>query len=144
MNNLQIGEVARRTGMSIDAIRFYEKSGLLPHPARSKSGYRLYQESTLEDLAFIQKAQALGFSLDEIRRLVAIQRRPNEACSHVRDLIFQKLTIVRKKMEELHSLEAGLADALRRCHRTVRRPARHSETCPVLQDIGPQSRRLHP
>jgi DNA-binding transcriptional MerR regulator len=138
MDNLQIGEVARRTGLTVDAIRFYEKSGLLPHPARSMSGYRLYRASALEDLAFIQKAQRLGFSLDEIRQLFAIQRHPREVCSHVRDLIAQKLSTVRKKIEELRSLEAGLSDALKRCQRTMRPTTRHSGICPVLKEIAAQ------
>src|SRR5712671_368830 len=96
---LQIGQVAHKTGLSIDAIRFYEKAGLLPQPARTQAGYRLYREQEVADLEFIQKAQQLGFSLNEIRELFSIQRHPQEACVHVRDLIAQKLTVVRSKIE---------------------------------------------
>jgi len=96
METLQIGQVARRTGVSIDAIRFYEKAGLLPAPARSSGRYRLYDARALEDVAFIQKAQRLGFSLEEIRQLFAIQRNPDEVCENVRDLVAQKLATVRK------------------------------------------------
>ena len=69
MQVLQIGRVAQRTGLSADTIRFYEKAGLLPRPARSSGGYRLYGEHAIADLEFIQKAQRLGFSLNEIREL---------------------------------------------------------------------------
>lgn len=136
MQALQIGRVAQRTGLSVDTIRFYEKAGLLPRPARSSGGYRLYGEHEIADLEFIQKAQRLGFSLNEIRELFAIRRHPDEACAHVRDLIVQKLVIVRSKIEELRALEAALADALKLCSKALRRPARHQGSCPVLEEIA--------
>ena len=95
--SLQIGQVAKKTGLTVDAIRFYEKSGLLACPARTLGGYRLYHEREVADLEFIQKSQQLGFSLNEIRELFSIQRHPNEACAQVRDLIAAKLGIVRAK-----------------------------------------------
>ena len=136
MQALQIGRVAQRTGLSVDAIRFYEKAGLLPRPVRSSGGYRLYGEQEIADLEFVQKAQRLGFSLNEIRELFAIRRHPDEACAHVRDLIVQKLAIVRSKIEELRALEAGLADALKQCSKALRKPARHQGSCPVLEKIA--------
>src|SRR5690242_2012528 len=105
---LQIGQVAQRTGLSVDAIRFYEKSGLLSRPARTQGGYRLYQEQQVADLEFIQKAQKLGFALSEIRELLSIQRHPREVCVHVRGLIDHKLSVVRAKIAELQTLETGL------------------------------------
>jgi DNA-binding transcriptional MerR regulator len=132
---LQIGQVAQKTGLTIDAIRFYEKSGLLPRPARTTGGYRLYQPTEVADLEFIQKAQQLGFSLKEIRELLSIQRHPHEACIHVRDLIAQKLAIVREKMTELQRLEKELAGALRQCRTALRRPAKHQDSCPVLEEM---------
>jgi DNA-binding transcriptional MerR regulator len=101
MGAMQSGEVALKTGLSVDAIRFYEKTGLVPKPVRTRGGYRLYQDSKIADLEFIQKAQLLGFSLSEIRELFSIQRHPRETCVHVRDLIGQKLELVRGKMAEL-------------------------------------------
>jgi len=144
MQPLQIGQVAQKTGLSVDAIRFYEKAGLLPRPARTEGGYRLYHQREVADLEFIQKAQQLGFSLNEIRELFSIQRHPQEVCSHVRDLIAQKLAVVRTKIDELQKLEAGLAHALKQCRRALRQPARHQDSCPVLKDITgarPQTRR---
>src|SRR5438105_11079889 len=117
---LQIGQVAQKTGLSVDAIRFYEKAGLLPRPARTEGGYRLYHQREIADLEFIQRAQQLGFSLNEIRELFSIQRHPQEVCAHVRDLIVQKLTIVRNKINELQTLETGLADAMQQCRKALR------------------------
>src|SRR5713101_5664567 len=111
--SLQIGQVAKRTGLTVDAIRFYEKSGLLPRPARTQGGYRLYEAREVADLEFIQNAQQLGFSLNEIRELFSIQRHPHQVCVHVRDLITQKLGVVRAKIAELRAMETELAGALR-------------------------------
>ena len=133
--SLQIGQVAQKTGLSVDAIRFYEKSGLLPRPARTPGGYRLYEEREVADLEFIQKAQRLGFSLNEIRELFSIQRHPDEVCEHVRDLIAQKLGVVRAKIAELQRLETELAGALRQCRTALRQPSTHRDSCPVLEAI---------
>lgn len=133
--SLQIGQVAKKTGLSVDAIRFYEKAGLLPRPTRTAAGYRVYHQREVADLEFIQKAQQLGFSLKEIRELFSIQRHPHEVCVHVRDLIAQKLAVVRSKIKELQTLEAGLADALKQCHKSLRRPAQQQDSCPVLREI---------
>jgi DNA-binding transcriptional MerR regulator len=132
---LQIGQVAQKTGLSIDAIRFYEKTGLLSRPARTRGGYRLYQEREVADLEFIQRAQQLGFSLNEIRELFSIQRHPHEVCVHVRNLIAQKLTVVRAKISELQRLEAQLSGALRQCRRALLQPSKHQDSCPVLEVI---------
>lgn len=134
--SLQIGEVAKKTGLTVDAIRFYERSGLLTCPARTQGGYRVYQEREVADLEFIQRAQLLGFSLNEIRELFSIQRHPNEACAHVRDLIAAKLGVVRTKLAELQKIEKDLAGALRKCRTVLRRPSKEPSCCPILKEIS--------
>jgi MerR family mercuric resistance operon transcriptional regulator len=141
---MQIGEVAQKTGLSVDAIRFYERAGLVPKPARTRGGYRLYHANQVADLEFIQKAQLLGFSLNEIRELFSIQRQTEETCVHVRDLIELKLGVVRGKLTELQRLETELTAALRRCRKALRGPLKHSDACPVLKEIAapmPQRRK---
>ena len=135
-HSLHIGHVAKRTGLTVDAIRFYEKAGLLPRPARTEGGYRLYHEREVADLEFIQKAQQLGFSLNEIRELFSIQRRPDEACAHVRDLIAGKLGVVRAKIADLQTLEMDLVAALRQCRTALRKPSKQRDCCPVLKEIS--------
>src|SRR5260370_38183885 len=95
-HNFQIGQVAQQTGLTVDAIRFYEKERLLPKALRSTGGFRLYGSDHIEQLRFIQKAQAIGFSLAEIRELILIQDDQVETFSHVRHLIQQKLTPVQQ------------------------------------------------
>lgn len=135
MQALQIGQVAQKTGLSVDAIRFYERAGLLAKTARSTSGYRLYHDRDVADLEFIQRAQQLGFSLNEIRELFSIQRHPEEACGHVRDLIAQKLTVVRRKIGELQKLETELDKALEQCRNALQQPGTRQDCCPVLEEI---------
>ena len=91
---LKIGEVSKRSGVGVEALRFYEKSGLLERPSRTYGGYRVYGEDVLDRLAFIKQAQALGFSLDEVRRIIEDARKGESPCDEVRE-------IVRRRMEEL-------------------------------------------
>jgi MerR family transcriptional regulator, mercuric resistance operon regulatory protein len=139
--SLQIGQVARKTGLSIDTIRFYEKSGVVPRPARTEAGYRVYREGEVANLQFIKNAQQLGFSLNEIRELFSIQRQPQEACVHVRELIAQKVDLVRAKIAELQRMETELATALRKCRAALRSSPPHPKACPVLAEIAGQRRR---
>ncbi len=135
MDAQRIGIVSRRTGISIDAIRFYEKAGLLPTPTRTQGGFRLYAEREILDLDFIRRSQQLGFSLVEIRELLSIQRHPFEACTHVKALIEHKLSVVRDKIAELRKVEAGLDAAMRQCRRALNKPRGHGKNCPVLKEI---------
>ena len=86
-SGIQIGQVSERTGLSVDAIRFYEKQRLLERAPRSEVGYRLFNTQDIQRIQFIRSAQRLGFSLPEIRELVVVQRNEDETCSHVRDLL---------------------------------------------------------
>lgn len=134
---LQIGVVAHQAGLTVDTIRFYEKSGLLKRPPRSEGGFRLFRPQDVQDLKFIRKAQDLGFSLQEIRELLLLQGDSAGACVHVRELLDQKLVSVRRKIEELQKLERSLASTLRKCDRELKAlGASHEERCPVLEELG--------
>lgn len=132
---LQIGVVAQQAGLTVDAIRFYEKSGLLKRPPRTEGGYRLFRPQDIADLKFIRKAQELGFSLQEIREMLFLQGEHLKACEHVRELLEQKLLSVHRKIEELQALEKSLAGALQKCKRELKQSVGHEECCPVLQEL---------
>lgn len=134
--NLQIGQVAQQTGLTVDAIRFYEKEKLLPKALRSTGGFRLYGGEHVEQLRFIQRAQAIGFSLGEIRELLLVQDEEVETCSHVRDLIQQKLASVQQKMNELAQIEGRLKEALQKCNRELRKTSARHDQCPLLEMIA--------
>ena len=120
---VQIGKVSQETGLTVDAIRFYEKERLLRKPPRSEGGFRLYSERDIQHLLFIRKAQELGFSLAEIRELLLIQDEGVEACTHVRDLIQNPHSSVREKIHALQRLERNLLDASRKCTDALTRDA---------------------
>lgn len=133
---IQIGEVARQTGLTVDAIRFYEKQRLLKPARRTEGGFRLFSGQDLRHIQFIQGAQELGFSLSEIRELLVLQGEEVEACSHVRDMLTAKLESVRQKIVELHKLERQLAADLKQCERRLHAGAENHDTCPVLKAIA--------
>jgi DNA-binding transcriptional MerR regulator len=134
---VQIGKLARDTGLSVDAIRFYEKEGLLRKPPRSQGGFRLYTARDVEHLHFIRCAQELGFSLAEVRELLLIQDKNTHACTQVRDFIRQKLSSVRQKRNDLKRLEHSLKTALGECEKALGRDDMDAhECCPVLEELA--------
>jgi MerR family transcriptional regulator, mercuric resistance operon regulatory protein len=141
-DTFKIGYVAKKTGLSIDAIRFYEKQGLLQSPSRSEGGFRLFQDKDIANLRLIRSSQSLGFSLDEIRDLLSICNGISSPCAEVMRLLEQKLVAIREKIAELNSLEDEVATALRECKQALRRANSEDQTsCPVLDANRPRVRR---
>ena len=132
---MQIGIVAKKIGLSVDAIRFYERDGLLPRPPRTEGGFRRYGETDVELLAFVRRVQGLGFKLSEIRGLLRLRRNRLQPCAPVQRRLKQKLADVQRKLHDLHKLEHELRLALRSCNRELRKKGAH---CPVLRDRNPR------
>jgi len=109
MAGLLIGDVAERTGLTAPTIRYYESIGLVKAPTRSEAGYRRYSDSTIEELIFIKKAQALGFSLDAIREILTLSRAGRRPCSHVLDLARRRLAAVDERIQQLQRFRMQLA-----------------------------------
>ncbi|MDQ1593138.1 MAG: MerR family transcriptional regulator, copper efflux regulator [Pyrinomonadaceae bacterium] len=109
---LRIGEVAGATGISVEALRFYERRGLLGRPARTASGYRAYDEGVLERLAFIKRAQSIGFSLDEIAEILLMRGRGEAPCVEVREAARRKLAELDARLRELRRYRTELARTL--------------------------------
>lgn len=131
---LQIGEVARQTDLTVDAIRFYERRRLLPRATRTAGRFRLYTAEDIERIRFIRRIQTLGFSLREIRELGDLRASGVKACESVRKLLTTKLAAVRTKMRELGRLESELATDLRKCSAELKHRLKHAPgACPVLQ-----------
>ncbi|HKW76271.1 MAG TPA: heavy metal-responsive transcriptional regulator [Terriglobales bacterium] len=147
-HTLHIGAVAKLAGVSVDTVRFYQKLGLVQVPARSAGGYRLFHEDQIHNLTFVRHAQDLGFSLAEIRELLAL-RQKSHACPEVQFLLERKVAEVREKVKRLRVLEAELVKALRACDQELRAsPAvKHKDCCPLLSkldelDGGSSSKRV--
>jgi MerR family mercuric resistance operon transcriptional regulator len=109
---LKIGEVARDSGVGVEALRFYERSGLLPRPGRTAGGYRLYDGRVLERLAFIKQAQTLGFSLHEIRRIIQDAEAGRSPCDEVREIVRRRLGELDRHMRDLRRHRKELAATL--------------------------------
>src|SRR5882757_6653952 len=134
---LQIGEVASQTGLTVDAIRFYERERLLHTTARSSGGFRLFSGSDIEDLTFIRNAQELGFSLQEIRELLSLKQKSKPDCKQVEQYLEHKIAVVRRKIAALRQLERELQSAVDDCQSNLRRVAdAPARDCPVLNDIS--------
>jgi MerR family transcriptional regulator, copper efflux regulator len=127
---MQIGAIAKRIGLSVDAIRFYERNALLPPPPRTASGFRQYGEDDVETLAFIRRVQDLGFTLSEIRGLLKLRGTRMQPCAPVRRRLEEKLVDVRRKLADLQNLEHELRSALRSCKKELRQRSAH---CPILR-----------
>ena len=109
MPGLLIGELAERTGVSAATIRYYEGLGLLRPPARSNAGYRRYSDDALQELTFIRKAQALGFSLEEIAEILKLTRAGRTPCEHVLTLAHKHLAAVDERIRQLQTFRDQLA-----------------------------------
>ncbi len=133
---LHIGEVARQTGVSVDALRFYEKERLLRPPSRTSGGFRLFSAQDIERVQFIRQVQELGFSLGEVKELLVLRSGSVDACSRVRGMLEQKLIKVRHQIHELQKLENELQSAIKACETAQRRTRRHPQRCPVLEPVG--------
>jgi len=136
---MQIGQISKRTGVSVDTIRFYERNRLLAPPPRSQGGFRLYSADDLSTLHFIRSLQNLGFSLNEVREFLSLRTNNLQACSEVRDLFGRKLKDIHAKRVALERLESELKVAVRKCNSQLKRSPRRNGRCPVLtvrKDIG--------
>jgi MerR family transcriptional regulator, copper efflux regulator len=127
---LTIGQVAAAADMNIQTIRYYERRGLLPTPRRSPAGYRQYGDDIIARLHFIKRAQQLGFSLAEIRELLALRIRHGSACDVVERKTRSKIDLVEAKLRELEQLKRTLERLAAAC--AARQP---TDECPILEAL---------
>lgn len=113
---LTIGKLSDHTGVKIETIRYYEKIGLMPPPARKPSGHRIYDDDLANRLKFIRRGRELGFSLDDIRTLLGLEDR-KPACSKVYRVTSAHLDVIRTKIADLKKLEKTLSSVANKCDR---------------------------
>jgi MerR family mercuric resistance operon transcriptional regulator len=133
MGNMTIGQMARSAGASVETIRFYEREGLLEHPARSASGYRNYPPEAVARLRMIRQAKELGFSLNEIKELLALRVAPGKSCSDVRARTERKIADIDQRIAALKRMKAALARLAAAC--AGRGP---TSECPILEALESQ------
>ena len=132
---MHIGQLSQKLGVSIDTIRFYERSRLLREPPRTSGGFRLYSRSDLSTLRFIRNLQKLGFSLNEIREFLSLRADGLRACSEVRSMLDEKLKEVRARKIALSKIESEIKSALRDCEKQLIRREKRKAPCPLLSAL---------
>jgi Cd(II)/Pb(II)-responsive transcriptional regulator len=126
---MQIKELSRATGVDVETIRYYEKQGLLPEPARRDNGYRDYEASHLERLSFIRHCRALDMPLADVNRLLGFLDAPGENFGEVDRLVDDQLARVRARLKSMRALEKQLLQLRARCSGT------HEGHCGILDDL---------
>lgn len=127
---MNIGEVAAASGVTAKMIRYYESIGLIRRAARTGSGYRAYDESDLHTLRFIRRARDLGFSIEDIGRLLALWRDRRRASATVKAMATGHVLALRRKIAELEAMCRTLMDLAENCHGDSR------PHCPILEDLA--------
>ena len=130
MKPLTIGQLARRAGVGVETVRFYERRGLLDEPARLESGYRQYPEEAVARLNFIKRAKELGFTLKEITELLTLRVDPDTTCAEIKQTAQAKLTNVDAKIRDLQRIKQALLAVTASC--TGRGP---TSACPILDAL---------
>lgn len=133
---MKIGEVAKTAGIGIDAVRFYEREGLIPAPARRPSGYREYTADVVVSLRFIKRAKELGFSLKEISELLRLQSTEEATPADVRDRAEAKLEDLEERIRSLQRMRRALRKLVESC------PGKGPlSDCSILRALAPEERK---
>ncbi len=128
--SLDIGKCARATGVPAKTIRYYESIGLLPPPKRAENGYRLYGGTEIETLRFVHRARDLGFSLEEVSKLLALWRDKNRASADVKALALEHARALDDRIAKLKAVRETILALAERCH------GDHRPDCPILADMA--------
>ena len=136
MESLKIGEVARRAGVNLQTIHYYERRGLLPEPPRTPSNYRLYPEDTVRRVRFVKRAQELGFTLKEIEELLALRASPRSRCAGVRKRAQAKVEDIDGKIRALQGMRKALNGLIAEC--SGKGPV---SECPILDALDPEGQK---
>jgi MerR family mercuric resistance operon transcriptional regulator len=124
-----IGKVAAAAGVNVETIRFYHRRGLLLEPEKETGGFRYYDEAAIAQLRFIKRAQAIGFSLDEIKGLMRLNRAGS--CQQTHDVAIAKLELVAEKIEDLKRVQKTLKQLIKACE-----VGKGNVSCPIIEALG--------
>ncbi len=129
-DKVNISDVAKKTGLTSKAIRFYEEKGVVTPPLRSENGYRSYSVRHLDELTLLRQARQVGFTLDECRELVALFNNPSRHSADVKARTLQKADEIAAHIEELHAMRARLLALAEAC------PGDDSAECPIINNLA--------
>lgn len=126
---ITIGQVAAACDVNVETVRFYQRRGLLPEPPKQLRGFRYYDDVTISRVRFIKRAQALGFSLEEIRGLLRLEQ--SNACRETHDAAMLKLQLVEQRIADLERLRATLTTLVRQCESGA-----EGVSCPIIESLS--------
>ena len=126
---MNIGQAAAASGVSAKMIRYYESIGVVARSRREANGYRVYSEADVHTLRFVRRARDLGFSIEQIRRLVGLWRNPRRSSAEVKAIALEHVAGLKRKIAELESMTVALERLARHCHGDQR------PECPILEDL---------
>lgn len=124
-----IGKLAAEAGVNVETVRFYERRGLLAQPGKKLGGFRYYDNQAVAQVRFIKRAQALGFSLEEINELMVLNQ--NDCCRKTHDAAVAKLAIVEARIEDLNRIRMTLNTLIKECE-----SGGADLTCPIIETLG--------
>lgn len=124
-----IGRVSRETGVNIETIRYYERIGIMPRPARTSGGNRLFDDNQIKRLYFIRRCRELGFGIDEIRTLLQMVDRQDFTCGDVHRITVEHISTIRRKIADLDRLEKVLTEMASTCSRG------DMPDCPIIDTL---------
>jgi MerR family mercuric resistance operon transcriptional regulator len=125
-----IGNLSRETGCNIETIRYYEKVGILPKPRRTEGGHRIYTKDHFSRLGFVLRARALGFTLDDIRNLLALAEGKKRSCDKVKEFALAHLEKIHFRIADLQAMELVLNDLVDKCIGRV------TPDCPIIESLS--------
>jgi MerR family mercuric resistance operon transcriptional regulator len=129
LRNLLRGTLSKETGVNMETIRYYEKAGLMPEPARSDNGYRIYNESHIKRLAFVKRCRELGFSLKEVAALLRLVDGGDYTCAEIRDHTVSHLRDVEEKIRDLRKMQRTLKNMVSECDGLL------MPECPIVDSL---------
>lgn len=135
MTGLRVGEVAKQAGVNLQTVHYYERRGLLPRPPRTVSNYRVYPVEAVLRVRFIKRAQELGFTLKEIKELLALRATPRTRCAEVRDRAEAKVQDIDDKVRTLQAMRKALTKLIGECSGSG-----VVSQCPILEAIDSKDR----
>ena len=128
--HFRVGEIAEKCNVNKETIRYYERLGLIPEPNRTEKGYRMYSQQTVDRLNFIKKMQELGFSLNEIDKLLGVVDRDEAKCRDIYEFTVLKIEDIQRKIEDLKKIEQMLTDLKERCPEN-----KDIYECPIIETL---------
>ena len=138
VEKLTISRLARLGGVNLETIRYYEREGLLPHPPRTRAGYRIFPPDTARRLRFIKRAQQLGFSLTEIRELLTLRLKPGTKRDQIRARAEAKISDIEQKIQTLTAMKRALAQLTTQCS-----GCGPITECPILESLDHETEVEH-